>query len=391
MTPEPDASVETIRVAQISPYSAEQLSGINRLIGDLSMALRTRAIWMELICPGEGPSSVLANMQVVAIRVSGRHVRNLRLAVRTAVEIARRRNEIDLIHVHQPHAQSFAALLIGRVLSKPTLITLHVRVPHRSPLARAATRLWTAACLGQAGRTVAVSEKTLQDYGVKDGMVIANGVGIAGCEGETLNHGHAGRRIVFAGRIARTKGIYELLEALATVVSSHPDTRLVTFGTPENPGEYEAAKARAGVQRLVEDRGFIPGWREELHREDVFVLPSFYEGMPLSMLEAMGSGLLVIATPVGGIPEVVEDGRSGLLVPPGDSKALADAVRWVFNHPVESMKIRRKGWETVAARHSLESMAAEYEQLYRSELATRIPRFASDPVVEDRSLRGGRA
>jgi glycosyltransferase involved in cell wall biosynthesis len=122
-----------------------------------------------------------------------------------------------------------------------------------------------------------------------------------------------------------------LVEALASVRARGIDARLRIVGKEEYDGEDESLRrsiAAVGVTAAVDFLGVAgPDRLREVYRSaDVFCLPSYREGLPLAILEAMAFGLPVVATPVGGIPDVVVDGESGLLVEPGDPKALADAI-----------------------------------------------------------------
>ena len=136
--------------------------------------------------------------------------------------------------------------------------------------------------------------------------------------------------ILFVGTYGHRKGCNVLVEALADERARGIDARLQIVGKEEYDGEDEALRqtiAAAGVTTAVDFLG-VAGperLREVYSSADVFCLPSYQEGLPLALLEAMAFGLPVVATPVGGIPDVV-DGNSGLLVEPGDPRALADAI-----------------------------------------------------------------
>jgi glycosyltransferase involved in cell wall biosynthesis len=129
-----------------------------------------------------------------------------------------------------------------------------------------------------------------------------------------------------AGRLAAEKGISVLLESMKEVLAKVPRAWLVIAG--DGP-ERAALECRAHDLRIDHRVDFL-GMRADLPRImaalDVFVLPSLYEGFGLVVLEAMAVGVPVIATCVGGVPEVVEDGVTGVLVPPGDPSKLAEAI-----------------------------------------------------------------
>ncbi|KAA2236918.1 glycosyltransferase family 4 protein [Salinarimonas soli] len=133
--------------------------------------------------------------------------------------------------------------------------------------------------------------------------------------------------LLFLGLIGPRKGTYDLLRAFARASSEYPSLRLVLGGN----GEVEEARrlsAELGIAERVDFRGWVgPQERVSLLADaDVYVLPSYNEGLPMSVLEAMAAGLPVITTDVGGIPELITNGRDGVLVTPGDINALAAAI-----------------------------------------------------------------
>ncbi|NOU10835.1 MAG: glycosyltransferase family 4 protein [Nitrospira sp.] len=133
--------------------------------------------------------------------------------------------------------------------------------------------------------------------------------------------------LLFLGRLEKRKGIYELLEAITKLSSSFPEIRLLAGGD----GRIEHVAAHAG-KLGIQDRIALLGWVEGSQREDLFaratlfVLPSYNEGLPMGVLEAMAAGLPVVSTTVGGIPDAVEDGVEGLLIAPGNVDALCAAI-----------------------------------------------------------------
>jgi glycosyltransferase involved in cell wall biosynthesis len=160
-------------------------------------------------------------------------------------------------------------------------------------------------------------------------------------------------RIAFVGRLTRDKGAFDLLEAVALLRDWRPAVRVELAGE----GDVDAL-ARYAHALGIGDRVLIRGWcapaerGQLLARSGLFVLPSHAEGLPMSLLEAMAAGCAVVASRVGGIPDVVRDGTNGLLVRAGDPTALAAAlVRLLANRPLAS-RLARAGRDTVARRHS---------------------------------------
>lgn len=136
-----------------------------------------------------------------------------------------------------------------------------------------------------------------------------------------------GGTVLFLGAFSKRKGIYDLVEAMAEVVRERPD---VTFelGGDQDVAEVERLVERRGLSENVEMLGWVRGGEKlaTFARAHVYVLPSYHEGLPIGVLEAMAAGLPIVTTPVGGIPEVVRDRVNGLVVTPGDVRALAASI-----------------------------------------------------------------
>lgn len=152
--------------------------------------------------------------------------------------------------------------------------------------------------------------------------------------------------VLFLGQVSEAKGTFVLVEAWARVFATTPlpvPPQLVVAGD----GQVEALR-RLARMRGVEDSVHLPGWvsRERVEalllQSQVLVLPSRWEGHPMSVLEAMARGLAVVATPVGGVPDLV-DATSGLLVPPDDAEALAGALRGLLLNPTERIRLGEGG------------------------------------------------
>jgi glycosyltransferase involved in cell wall biosynthesis len=173
-------------------------------------------------------------------------------------------------------------------------------------------------------------------------------------------------RVLYAGLISEPKGPFDLVRAFARIAFRFPAAQLVCAGA----GEVDALTALA-KQLHVEERVSRPGWLDsaamanELARASVFVLPSYAEGLPMSLLEAMSWGLAVVTTPVGGIPEVVEHDRNGLLVAPGNLDALEAALTKVLESPAERERLGTAARATVSNAFTLDSTLEELAAIYR--------------------------
>lgn len=170
--------------------------------------------------------------------------------------------------------------------------------------------------------------------------------------------------LLFLGRLTEAKGLRELLQAIARLRGDFPQLRLVCAGEGDFDLAGEARKA--GIADLVEQPGWVSGARKAdcLARASIFVLPSYFEGMPMGVLEAMAAGQVVVATAVGGVPDVVADGVNGLLVAPRDTTALTDALRRVLCDDELRRRLGAAARATVAERFSADAVVGEVEALY---------------------------
>jgi glycosyltransferase involved in cell wall biosynthesis len=173
-------------------------------------------------------------------------------------------------------------------------------------------------------------------------------------------------RVLFAGRIGARKGTFELLRAFARLAAKFPSATLVCAGD----GEGEKLKQLA-AQLGIAERLECPGWLSaeamagELQRASIFALPSHHEGVPMAMLEAMSRSLPVLTTPVGGIPEVVDNDRNGILVSAGDVDAIAVALERLLRSPLERERLGAAARATIAERFALDATIERLAALYR--------------------------
>ncbi len=199
--------------------------------------------------------------------------------------------------------------------------------------------------------------------------------------------------VVFLGRLEHRKGTFELLQAVPRVLRELPGARFVLIGAdrPHCPGgrthaEYLRDEFPGDIQKQVTLAGRLPQPEVDrwLQTADVFVAPSRYESFGLVFVEAMRWGTPVVGTTVGGIPEVVEDGRSGLLVPPESPYDLAAALVKLLTNPDLRSRLGAAGRKRAEVEFSAERMARRTESLYRELLArrsvTRPSEGTSEPI-----------
>jgi glycosyltransferase involved in cell wall biosynthesis len=174
-------------------------------------------------------------------------------------------------------------------------------------------------------------------------------------------------RILFLGHVGKQKGIFELLKALSLLKDSLPDIRLAICGD----GQLDSAQKMAdelGIGSNVEFHGWIgvDQRAEELARASIFTLPSYDEGLPMAMLEAMAAGKAIVVTSVGGIPEVIKDRENGLLVPPRNAHALAQALREILEDSSLRKRLAENSVRTIEARFSPPVVLGQLSRIYES-------------------------
>ena len=188
--------------------------------------------------------------------------------------------------------------------------------------------------------------------------------------------------VAFTGKLCEQKGVFELLQAAVGLRRAFPQLRVELAGDGDLD-EVERCIHSMGLASNVRLQGWIGQRRREqlLARASIFVLPSHAEGLPVSVLEAMAAGCAVVASDVGGLPDVIEDGFNGLLVPAGDSQALEAALARLLADPALAREMGRAARATIASRFTPERTVARVEALYSDLRVARPALEAPRPVV----------
>lgn len=270
---------------------------------------------------------------------------------------------LDVLHTHDDRP-----LLYGSLARRLARLNVHVHTQHHGELASVSARQaffirWAARLTD---RFVCVSQDSAR-YMVKQGVPAAkvntiwNGIDLD----RFAFHGFCpGGPIVTVARLSPEKGIDVLLRAMVEVVRHEPGARLEIAGDGPLRVDLEKLadelKLRGNVRFLGEVRDIPP----LLAKASLFVLPSHSEGISLTLLEAMASGLPVVTTKVGGNSEVVMDRETGLLVPAADAGSLAAAICQVFQNAEKSQLMGRAGRHRVEAFFDIRQVVSHYEGLY---------------------------
>lgn len=171
--------------------------------------------------------------------------------------------------------------------------------------------------------------------------------------------------LVGVGRLAFQKNFGDLVAALGSLDGGRRDWRCVIAGDGELRGEIEAAVAAAGLADRVRLAGLVDDMTGLFAAADIFCLPSRFEGLPLVLLEAMGSGLPTVAFGIDGVVDVVADGAQALLAPPGNTAALASALERLVEDGALRARLGAAARELVIARYGFDSVIDRLEAAYR--------------------------
>ena len=184
--------------------------------------------------------------------------------------------------------------------------------------------------------------------------------------------------ILCIGGLNPHKGQAVLLRAFARLRADRPRARLVLVGEGERRAALEEESRNLGISSDVRMPGWIPYDRipAALAAVDIYVQPSFNEGIPRATLEAMAMRVPVIGSRVGGMPELLDNGRLGGLVPAGDADALADAMQAMLADPADAARLAALAWDAVHERYSFDRNIAAYGELIRIAAAAGTGRAA---------------
>lgn len=352
-----------MKIAQLDAQRAWR--GGEQQVLYLSQALRAHGCYNVTICQPDG--ALYQRACQAHVPVHGLRVRH-EVDVVAAWQLARylRREQIDILHMHDPHGHTIG--LLACVLAPQVRKVVSRRVDF-APIRNWFSR-WKYKMSGV--QYLAVSEAVRR--------VMINS-GIPGTQVQTIHSGidpnlgqdvpaaeplfPPGTRMVgTVGHLAGHKGQGTLLEATRLLIRDEPKLGVAIVGTGALRQRLEAQAADLGIAEHVQFTGFRHDVPSLIQTFEIFVFPSYLEGLGTSVLDAMALGKPVVATSAGGIPETVQDGITGLLVPPRDPVALAQAIRYLLQHPELQAQFGKAGRQRVEQAFTAQRMAQQTMQVY---------------------------
>lgn len=323
-------------------------------------------------------------MRVFRLSPSGTGKLSLMCAAASfAFFLVRRRNSYEILHCHGLGWIGPLSSLLGLLLGKKVV----VKVATAGDVSGKIVGKWTLPpfvndirlyLLRKATRVVCISREIADELRVKgfpDGMLarVPNGVDVG-----TFHPGDGSRQllppgeisIVFSGRIVYRKGLDVLVQAFGRLIADGFRVRLHVFGSSkfqagdEYEEEIRSYVTASGVEDSVVFHGNVENIADYLREADIFAFPSRSEGLPNALLEAMACALPVVATAIGGIVDVVEDGGNGLLVESEEPHQMYEALRKLVESPDLRRELGKKAIETIRAEYAIDAIALQYKKLY---------------------------
>lgn len=286
-----------------------------------------------------------------------------------------KRNNIHLVHSHGYKPNIFMSVIPRQGIK--VLSTVHGWAKQTSNAKGIAYEFIDSLSLRTMDKIVVVSKAVCQDLtqrGItKDKIeVIYNGIPLddlkANFIGSLVRTEYGIPQSTFVlgavGRLAMVKGYQYLIDAMQSVVDTISDCKLLIAGEGPLKDELFHRIAKHNLASHITLVGYQTPIPRFLSMVDVFVMPSLSEGLPIALLEAMAYSKPVLASSVGGIPEVITNRKNGILVPPADSKALADSIKELFYNQILRTKITSLSKELIENKFSSKNMARQYLSLY---------------------------
>jgi len=359
-------SARVLHVAKVAGISGSE----NHLLL-LLPALAERGFDVELVMLHEGEPG--ASELAERLETAGVPVDRVRIATaaspRAFARLLRivRTKRPEILHTHLVHAD-FHGLVAGRLARVPVLVsTKHGFNPFRDGRSFAAADR----AIGRlADVHIAISRGLARYLAEREGFAVESF--------EIVHYGiepgpappplPGSPRLAVVGRLIPIKGHDSLLHAVAEARSAVPGLALEIAGGGELEAELRGTVARLGLDDAVSFLGHVPEIGAVFERTEIVVVPSLGEGFGMVALEAMERGRPVIASAVGGLPELVDDGRTGLLVRPSDVSALATAIRELAGDPARAAAFGAAGRERALAEFSQARCTDRTVELYRAAL-----------------------
>ncbi len=364
-----------MKVALVSEWIDEHEGGVARHVRELAGFLKNK---IDVSIITNKPEKLIGNTKILEISGARDPVFKINISPNVVKEIREYVADFDVVHAH--HAFSRLSLLSISLADKyniPSVLTTHT-----SSFFQDYEYFWQfisyiypryRLTISKVNKIIAVSEvakKFISYFTEKNAIVIPNGVSTKKFKPREIER-DGEPVILYVGRLVPKKGIDVAIISMKKVIEKYPNAKLVIAGRGKMMPILKSMVAILGIEKNVEFLGYVnDNFLPYLYNSaDVFVLPSIMaESFGIVLLEAMSSGLPIVATKVGGIVEVLENGKYGILVEPGNAKEMADGIIKILEDEQLSNNLSIKGRKIVMQKYSWEKISNKIIKVY-NELA----------------------
>ena len=355
MNLEPSAEKQNIRVLMIGPDRSVH-GGISGVVNNLYEAGLDKEI----------------SLTYIGTMKDGSKLKKLFVAVISYMRFCLSLSKNDIVHVHVASDNSYRrkSFFIKRAKKCGKKILIHQHggewEEYYSNLSQSAKeKVRSTFELADHFMTVSESHKRFFEnrVGLKNVEVYPNTVSVPDYKDRAFNS----HRLLFMGRICREKGIEELIDAVTSLRGKFKDLELVLAGIWED----RDLKMKAGSHgEFIKYAGWVTGEDKKnlMDNTDIFVLPSYFEGLPVTVLETMAAGMCVVASDVGGIPMIIKDNETGMLIRAKDKDSLRDALERLLSDKGMMHRLSRSGYEFVKDNFNIKDTVSGLVRIYKGML-----------------------
>ncbi len=355
-----------------------QCGGAERYVVDLALTLRRQGVGVSVACSVAGPFAAELEAAAVPVHALMPALVKRRFSPAFAARLRRliRTQRIDLVHAHIYASATASAAALART-PVSLVLTEHTEAPWRGRTDRWISRV----AYLRADHIVAVSTPIRDDLCTRFGVApervtyVPNAIPeIRTPLAEPLPAADGGALLI--GRVARLepeKGIDRFIHAAAAIGERAPRAEFLVVGEGPLEDDLRRLARELGIADRVHFLGRRDDARAVIERLDLLAVSSITDGSPLVVLEAMSAGVPVVATATGGLPDQIEHGVNGLLVPPGDAPALAAAMLRLIDDLDEARRFADAGRRRFAAEFSYDAMVGRVLRAYAAAVRRRVP------------------
>jgi glycosyltransferase involved in cell wall biosynthesis len=288
-----------------------------------------------------------------------------------------RRSRCDLVHTHLEYS-AVLGTLAGRIARRPVVCTFH-HVPKVLSRREAVMERIAVELAGNSSRAIFVSDAARRAFATRyrsrrTWTTVHNGIDVSLFRPQPADEPSrpwrriGGPRVVLVAALREGKGHDTAIRSWASIIREHPDARLVLIGDGPEAPRLRALTERLGLGNSVEFAGMQHDVAASLATSDLALLPTEWEAYPTALLEAAAAGLPVVASAVGGVPEIVRHGTTGLLVPPGDHDALTVALLALLGDDLRRLAMGAAARRLADTEFDARVWAARLAAIYRDAL-----------------------